>query len=112
MDPVVRSPGLNERPGNRRTLLASYNVERGQILLDGNPIARSVPNNTDVKFQRVYAQPQLYSHLTGYQSFIYGTGGGIEGAMDSTLSGRDDQLFYRRFTDQIMGRTPRAPASD
>ncbi|WP_068403211.1 peptidoglycan D,D-transpeptidase FtsI family protein [Kribbia dieselivorans] len=100
------APGLNERPGNRRTLLASYNVERGQILLDGNPIARSVPNNSEVKYQRVYSQPQLYSHLTGYQSFIYGTGGGIESAMDATLSGRDDNLFYRRFTDQIMGRTP------
>ena len=35
-------------------------------------------------------------HLTGYYSFTYGAGGGIEGAENDLLSGSSDKLFYRR----------------
>ena len=103
---ALGADGLRERPGNRRTLLDSYNRERGQILMDGNPIARSVPADTELKWKRVYAQPELYSHITGFQSFIYGAGGGIEGASDAYLSGRANDLFYERLTDQLTGKTP------
>ena len=37
----VQAGELRERPGNRRTLLASYAQERGAILVGGEAVARS-----------------------------------------------------------------------
>ena len=48
----------------------------------------------------------LYSQVTGYYSFTYGAGGGLEGAEDSLLSGQSDKLFYRRIVDMVTGKVP------
>ena len=104
---VLGAQDINDRPGNRRTQLENYARERGQILLGGRPIAKSTPTNTDLAWQRVYPEATLYSHVTGWNSFTYGAGGGIEGAADGLLSGRDDKLFYDRLTGTIAGRTPK-----
>ncbi|MGN7247404.1 peptidoglycan D,D-transpeptidase FtsI family protein [Janibacter anophelis] len=104
---VLGAKDINDRPGNRRTQLESYARERGQILVGGRPIASSTPTDDDLQWQRVYSDPELYSHVTGYNSFTYGPGGGIEYAADGLLSGRDDQLFYDRLTGTIAGREPK-----
>ncbi|WP_114201260.1 peptidoglycan D,D-transpeptidase FtsI family protein [Janibacter anophelis] len=104
---VLGAQDINDRPGNRRTQLESYARERGQILMGGRPIASSTPTDDDLQWQRVYSDPELYSHVTGYNSFTYGPGGGIEYAADGLLSGRDDQLFYDRLTGTIAGREPK-----
>lgn len=100
----VQAPSLNDRGDNRRTLLASYGRERGPILVAGKPVARSVAVDDDLRFQRRYAEPELYSHATGYYSFVYGAGGGVESAEDELLSGSSDKLFYRRMVDLVTGR--------
>ncbi|XVX20342.1 peptidoglycan D,D-transpeptidase FtsI family protein [Actinomycetota bacterium] len=97
---------LNARSDNRRTLLSSYARERGQILVDGNPIAKSVPSDDELKWLRTYPQASLYSHVTGYYSFTYGAGGGLEAASDDLLSGQSDKLFYRRVSDMLTGNKP------
>lgn len=102
----VQAKSLQDRPGNRRTLLANYARERGQILVGGVPIAKSVATNDELKWLRTYPQAQLYSHVTGYYSFVYGAGGGLEGADNSLLSGSSDKLFYRRVTDMLTGKQP------
>ncbi|WP_277453803.1 penicillin-binding protein 2 [Janibacter sp. DB-40] len=104
---VLGAQDINNADGNRRTQLENYARERGQILLGGQPIATSEPSQDDLQWQRVYTQPELYSHVTGYYSFTYGPGGGVEGAADGLLSGRDDKLFYDRITGTIAGRTPK-----
>ncbi|WP_338749486.1 peptidoglycan D,D-transpeptidase FtsI family protein [Janibacter alittae] len=104
---VLGAQDINNADGNRRTQLENYARERGQILLGGRPIATSEPSHDDLQWQRVYTQPELYSHVTGYYSFTYGPGGGVEGAADGLLSGRDDRLFYDRITGTIAGRTPK-----
>lgn len=104
---VLGAQGIREASDNRRTQLDSYARERGQILLGGQPIARSTEVEDDLEWQRVYSDPELYSHVTGYFSFTYGSGAGLESASDGLLSGRDDQLFYDRLTDTIAGREPR-----
>lgn len=104
---VLGSQDINDRPGNRRTQLESYARERGQILLGGRAIASSSPTQDDLQWQRTYSEPRLYSHITGWNSFTYGPGGGIESAADGLLSGRDDKLFYDRLTGTIAGRTPK-----
>jgi peptidoglycan glycosyltransferase len=102
----VQAKEINARPGNQRTLLASYNRERGEILVSGSPVARSKPTDDDLKWLRTYPKPQTYAHVTGYYSFIYGAGGGIEGSADSLLSGQSDKLFYDRISDIVTGKTP------
>lgn len=104
---VLGSQDINDRPGNRRTQLESYARERGQILIGGRPIASSTPTQDDLQWQRTYSNPRLYSHITGWNSFTYGPGGGIEQAEDGLLSGRDDKLFYDRLTGTIAGREPK-----
>jgi peptidoglycan glycosyltransferase len=100
----VQAQELRERPDNRRTLLATYARERGQILVDGAPIAKSVATDDELKWLRTYPQGRLYPHVTGYYSFTYGAGGGLEGAENGLLSGESGKLFYRRVTDMLTGK--------
>ena len=74
----VQAKSLQDRPDNRRTLLASYARERGQILVDGAPVAKSVATKDELKWLRTYPKAALYSHVTGYYSFTYGAGGGLD----------------------------------
>ncbi len=97
---------LADRPNNRRALLANYSQNRGAILVDGVPIAKSDAVRDEMKYLRTYPRGQLYAHITGYYSFIYGAGGGIEGSADELLSGSSDALFYRRLGDLITGKKP------
>ncbi len=100
----VQAQKLDDRPGNRRTLLASYSRERGAILVGGSPVAKSVPTKDDLKYVRIYPSGKLYSQVTGYYSFTYGAGGGLEGSEDALLSGQSDKLFYRRVVDMLTGK--------
>ena len=100
----VQAKALQERPENRRTLLASYARERGQILVGGTPVAKSVATNDELKWLRTYPGKDRYAHVTGYFSFVFGAGGGIEAAENSLLSGASDKLFYRRVSDILTGR--------
>jgi peptidoglycan glycosyltransferase len=100
----VQAKELHDRRDNRRTLLASYSRERGAILVGGDPVAKSVPTKDELKFVRTYPHGKLYSQVTGYYSFTYGAGGGVEGAEDGLLSGQSDKLFYRRLVDMVTGK--------
>jgi penicillin-binding protein A len=102
----VSAKELDNRAGNRRTLLDSYSRERGAILVGGSPIATSVKTKDDLKYLRTYPSGKLYSQVTGYFSFIYGAGGGLEGTEDALLSGQSDKLFYRRVVDMVTGKVP------
>lgn len=104
---VVYAPTINARPDNRRTLLDHYSRERGTILVGDQPVAKSVATPREqITFLRSYPSAPLYSHITGYFSYTYGAGGGLEGSADDLLSGSSDELFYTRVTDLLTGRTP------
>lgn len=102
----VQADELRDKPGNRRTLLAEYSRERGAILVGGEAVARSETTDDALKYQRTYPKGKLYSHITGYYSFFYGAGGGLESADNGLLTGDSDQLFYRRLGDLLTGRRP------
>jgi peptidoglycan glycosyltransferase len=104
---VIFAPSINARPDNRRTLLDSYSRQRGAILVGDQPVAVSQPTpNEEIKYLRSYPQPLPYSHVTGYFSYTYGAGGGLEGAADDLLSGSSSQFFYTRVTDLLTGKQP------
>lgn len=100
----MQADSLAAKPGNRRTLLDSYSRERGSILVDGTAVAESEPTDDDLKYLRKYTQGPLYAAMTGYFSFTYGAGRGIERSYDSLLSGTSDELFYRRLGDLVTGK--------
>ena len=104
---VIFAPSINARPDNRRTLLDNYSRQRGAILVGDQPVAVSQPTpNEEIKYLRSYPQPLPYSHVTGYFSYTYGAGGGLEGAADDLLSGSSSQFFYTRVTDLLSGKQP------
>lgn len=107
----VQAKSLNDKPGNRRTLLASYAKERGSILVDGNAVAVSKPTDDDLKWLRTYPQGSLYAAATGYFSFTYGTSG-VERGYNDLLSGSSDKLFYRQLPDILTGKSPQGASVD
>lgn len=100
----VQARSLDDRPGNRRTLLSSYSKERGSILVGGSAAAVSTKTDDQYKWLRKYPQGSLYADVTGYFSFTYGSTG-VERSYNDFLNGSSDKLFYRRLTDIVTGQS-------
>lgn len=96
---------LNADARNSRTLYDSYQVQRGSILVAGQPVAQSVPSNDAYNYQRQYPQGALYSSVTGFFP-ISGAPTGIEGAMNSELSGTSNDDFFDRLQNLVTGKHP------
>lgn len=103
---VIKADELNAKNGNNRARDAECARERGPILVDGEPIARSVPSQDDLNFIRDYTQPQLYAPVTGFFNCDYGTSG-IENFENSILSGSDTSLFVDRLIDLVGNEQPK-----
>ncbi|SJM63050.1 penicillin-binding protein 2 [Gulosibacter sp. 10] len=99
---MIQAPNLNADPRNTRTLIASYEIARGPILVDGNPIAYSEPDGTDYMYQRIYTEGELYAPVTGYYSANQGSTN-LESAMDAELSGRSDAQFFSSLSNLFTG---------
>ncbi|PMD00617.1 cell division protein FtsI, partial [Brevibacterium paucivorans] len=50
----LAADSLRTNPMNNRTLLEQLSRPRGPILIDGEPVAKSVPVDTQYKYQRQY----------------------------------------------------------
>lgn len=104
---IFDSDTLRKHPTNRRTILAEYNRERGQIITsDGIVIARSDPSDDNFRFQRSYPKGEEYAAITGYYSQNYGATG-IEQAYNEVLAGNSPQLVLNQLGDTLTGRDPR-----
>src|SRR4051812_25561889 len=88
----VSSNSLNDHNDNRRVRDAEFSRKRGAILVDGKPVAQSVPVDDQYKYQRSYPAPLRYAHVTGFFSYIYGSSG-VESNQNQILSGSDPRLF-------------------
>jgi peptidoglycan glycosyltransferase len=106
---VFQQDNLKADGRNVRTLYASFSAERGPILVDGEPIAQSVPVDDEYKYQRVYAHGPLYSAVTGYFTLNQGNTG-IEGALNDYLSGTANEQFLDQLNAVITGQNPKGAA--
>ena len=97
---------LNADGRNARTIYRQYQMDRGSIVVAGEPIADSVPSDDDYKYLRTYAQGSLYAHLTGYYSVVYNSMAELEKSQNSVLSGSDSSLFKQRIQELITGKQP------
>lgn len=106
---VITAPSLQADARNTRTTIASYSVQRGEIIAGTQVLAKSVPVNTVFKFQRQYENAGLYSSIVGYYTRTQGSAG-IEQALNTQLTGKSDDQFLTRVQNLITGRTPQGAA--
>lgn len=111
---VFAADRIANEPGNAaRQIRSEYETKRGPILAaDGRTIlADSVkaPEGSVYTYEREYPRGELYGHLTGYYSRIYGRGG-LEQAMNAYLSGTADELAAQNLTDLILGKPKKGGA--
>jgi len=102
---VFQQGNLKTDARNSRQYYASFNTQRGAILVDGQPIAQSVPSGDAYKFQRVYTNGPLYSAVTGYYTLNQGLTG-IEAAENTDLSGNSGDQFFDRVNAIVTGQAP------
>lgn len=104
---VFQAPELNAMPGNQRTQLTEYSRERGPILVDQAPIARSVATPDEaLKHLRTYSAGRTYASVTGFYSIVFGTTG-LERAENEILSGEDPRMWVDRMQQLFAGRQVR-----
>ena len=92
-------------PRDSRTLSESYSVERGPILVGGEPIAFSQPSDDVYKFQRVYPNGPLFAPVTGYIP-VNGEATGLERSLNDYLSGQSSGQFFDSLNRLISGQDP------
>lgn len=102
---VIRAEGLRDHALNKRTLYDEYSRPRGQIIADGQSLARSVPSDTNenLKFLRQYPKGPAYAPVTGFYSFDYGSNG-IERAENEVLNGTDSSMALGRLSNLVSGK--------
>jgi penicillin-binding protein A len=97
----------NDPANAQRQIIAEYKVQRGAIVAaDSTVLALSVENpdpNAPYRYVREYPGGDLYGHITGYYSRIYGRAG-LEQAMNSYLAGSAPALAISNVTDLVLGR--------
>jgi peptidoglycan glycosyltransferase len=105
---VVRADALSENPANARGLIREYANERGRIVVgsgqQATPIAESVGTDDRLEYLRRYSSPELYAHVTGYYSFVYGRAE-LEQSYNEFLVGASPEVFVRNLADLLAGRT-------
>ncbi|HWM33012.1 MAG TPA: penicillin-binding protein 2 [Pseudolysinimonas sp.] len=106
---VFQQDNLKADGRNARTLYASFSAERGPIVVDGEPIASSVPVNDEYKYQRTYADGEMYSAVTGYFTLNQGNTG-VEGALNDYLSGTANEQFLDQLNAVFTGQNPKGAA--
>jgi peptidoglycan glycosyltransferase len=104
---VIKADDYRADPNNKRTLVAEYSRQRGQITAAGGVVlARSDPVDDQYSYQRVYPGADVYADLTGYYSMRYGPTG-LERNQNEILSGEAPELIAGQLSDLITGRDPR-----
>jgi len=109
---AVRNDELVANPANaKRQIIQEYETDRGTIFAsDGKTVlAESAISPGELRFQRHYPKGELFGHVTGFYSFVYGTSN-LERSYNPALAARDESLLPQNLLDQLAGR-PKVGAS-
>ena len=102
---VFAVDNLKSDSRNSRVLFDSFSTERGAILIDGVPIAESIPVDDEYSYLRVYSNGPLYAPVTGYLTLNQGNTG-IENSLNEYLSGSSNELFIDQVNALFTGKDP------
>lgn len=103
---VVSSSRLENDPKNVRKFLSVISRPRGEIVSsEGFVLAKSVPSNDELKFQRVYTPgtAKLFAHVVGFQSIQFGSVG-VEAEYSSELAGKNLGSAGKQISQVLSGR--------
>ena len=98
---VIGADSLTTDQRNVRSVYDSYETQRGDILVDGQPIASSKKTDDQYHYVRDYLSPR-YSAVTGFFSFFNGTAG-LEGAANDYLTGKNSSQFFEQINALFSG---------
>ena len=100
---LVRADDLANHPANRRLIIKEYESKRGPIVAGESSIAHSEETDDVLKYLRVYEDPKLWAHVTGYYSFVLGRSG-IEATLNEALTGIDTEVLAQNLAELIGQR--------
>jgi peptidoglycan glycosyltransferase len=102
---VLRAQDLSNDNRNARQLIREYEIRRGLILAaDGvTQLAASEPTEGVLRYLRRYPDGELYAHIVGFYSFVYGRSQ-LESTFNDFLVGSAPETFARNLTDLLAGR--------
>ncbi|GAA1358631.1 peptidoglycan D,D-transpeptidase FtsI family protein [Streptomyces beijiangensis] len=99
----VKADDLNGKSLNLRTRIERYAHERGNIIVDGNPVTGSaVSDSTYFKYKRTWKDGAMWAPVTGYASQNYDANQ-LEKINDDILTGNSDSLFFDRTLSMFTG---------
>ena len=98
---VLSADTLNNDSRNVRPVYDTYKIKRGAILVNGQPVAQSVPSKDGYSYQRKY-DGKLYSAVTGFYSLYQGATG-IESASNDYLTGKNSSQFFEQINALFSG---------
>lgn len=103
---VVRSDELANHPANQRLILREYQIQRGPIVVGEQQLVHSEPTDDELKYLRVYEQPERYAHLTGYYSVVVKRSG-LEAALNEQLTGTRTDVLAQNLAELLGKRDQR-----
>jgi peptidoglycan glycosyltransferase len=102
---IVRADRYNEDTANDREAVRDFSRDRGAIITaDQVIVAESIDSNDRFKKQRRYPTGDLFGHVTGYLSFVYGSDG-VERTSNDVLAGRTAELQLENLDELFSDRT-------
>jgi peptidoglycan glycosyltransferase len=102
---LIDAPDLNSRPDNTRQIERDFNRPRGTIsTVDGTVVARSTPTRGRFAYQREYPTHDLFAHVVGSYSYLFGADG-VERIYNDWLAGQRSELQLRQYTNPFEDRT-------
>jgi peptidoglycan glycosyltransferase len=101
---VVQADTLAQTDHNTRSLMDSYEIQRGSIIAGGTPIANSVPTDDEFQYQRVYTDSPMWSDVTGFFNPALQSSTGLENALNADLSGTGASAFLAEIERIVSGQ--------
>ncbi len=86
-----------------RVQAQEYERARGQIVVDGSPVAKSVETTDTLKYLRQYPDGALYAHVVGYKSVDFGATN-VERMENDFLAGTADSFLDDRIAEAFTGK--------
>jgi len=104
---VVQADALGQTDHNTRSLMDSYEIQRGAIIAGGEPIASSVASDDEFQYQREYADSPMWSSITGFFNPALQSSTGLENALNADLSGTGASAFLSEIERIVSGQPQR-----
>ena len=98
---VLSSDSLSKDQRNVRSIYDGYQVQRGAILVDAQPIANSTEAADAYRWNRKYSE-DMYSAVTGFYSYYQGATG-LESSANDYLIGKNSAQFFEQLNGLFSG---------